>query len=893
MAVILTDAFDTALEQFLAGYFKNLAPLERNIICAPSNTDLAFLKKNIIQNGTNLIGVEFWTPNILRTFLAQKLQIRKKIITKEQQILILSEILSNKSNTASADFYNFIRNNAEQFLEAIEEIKFANEQFSRKLASQEANLAEDFHDSLEKSNLTTSAATDFNILQISKKYKQVFAKNILFFGFSANNSNLKNLIQGIVNLSQNSDFVCIDEGDYKNFHGWISFLENISHSELQYICCDKKRKFYDLAQNFGEYVHCQAENVYFFIAKNLQLEIEIVKKRLAQITSNNNNSEIGILVPNTNSLFAKRLSQELSQLEISHYTETQQNAIFSISPEYACMTSWIDLQKKQTVGSFLSFVNSLVNSDKMCSSESLIVKKTILDMSLKCISNDINLILKFIKSQPTISADLCYIANIKILPPKILLTDFFEIFDVFLSACLHQEDIENFHSALEDFGGESVFCTENLLMFSENFCKKLQRNSDKTSKETCAKIYILNPKSAQNQKFSDIIATNCGSNNYSKDQQNIFFTQETDITRQNAIKQTIFATQNSVTFTSNLAETSIPDDLFTQTYFSITNHILDNIHKDALQSQSNIFLQTLNDSKSKYIEPQGIALKSEPLHHVHIGDIQSRKFSCKQWEAMIKDPELAYYEIVLGTGQNEPFDPATLIRISTGNITHDLLNIAHGFVKNMPSYDEFSHNILQKSTKIHNFFTKIYNPECKTIPSYIKNCIDSSSQNAKNIAKILTTNYKFITTEHELQPNATIELKSCTIPVSGRIDAIVAQEDFSHNFDTKITIIDFKTGIDDKFSAKTLQTGSGVQVALYALAMYYFGYKDIDILILKPDSDIDKIKPKPITNVLDNNAFLDLLETIYLTGMVPTNNVSDFINTKTSHRLPKCSQRSS
>lgn len=888
MTVILTDAFDTAWTQFLSDYFQSVSYLDNNIICAPTNTDLALLKKHIVKNGINLVGVEFWTPNILRTFLLQKLGINKEIATKEQQILILSEILTHKYNKTNEDFCVFIKNNSEQFLQAIEAITFDNGIFPEYLTPQEARLAEYFYNSLQEVDLTTSAAVDCELLKIIKNDRPICAKNILFFGFGTNNSNLKNLIQCAVYSSQNSDFICIDEGDDENFQIWLSFLEKISNTELQYIYSDKKRKFDALSQNFNENIYSKTDDVYFFIAKNLQSEIEIVKKRLAQIISNYKDAEIGIIVPNISSFFAKKLSKELSDIDIAHYTETQQNV--KISAEFEYIDSWIDMQKHQTVKAFLELLNELANIDIINLTELLIDKKIIIDASLKCLSNDINLVLNFVKSKPTISSDLGEIANIKIIPKETPLAKFLEIFNENFGLFLPKEEIENFHYILKDLKQNNLFETNNLLDFAKNFFKKTKKESNKNSKEPCSKITILSLESAQNQEFSDIIITNCVETNYGQKNYNIFFDQKKCQTEQNTLKQVILNTTNSITLTANIDESQTLSDFFTKIYASSTNSIFDEFHKEMIELQTNHVLQTQGKSDMLPSEQKTEKPKTKNSHFFNIGDIKNRRFSCKQWETIIKNPELAYYEIVLGTGQNKNFDLSALVNISIGNITHDLLNISHDYIQTMPKSEEFSKKINNKSKKLHELLCKTHNLEVNKLPLHIENIIESAEQNAKNISTILAENYKFITTEYSLPDDASIELKSCKIPISGRIDAIVSQENFFENKDAKITIIDFKTGNDDKFSAKNLQNGDGVQISLYALAMHFYGYKDVEILMLKPDSDHYKIKPKSIIDVLDNCEFLNLLEDIYLTGNVPTSNVSEFRNAKNLHRLPLCSQ---
>lgn len=889
MAVILTDAFDTAWAQFLYDYFHNVPYLNNNIICAPTNTDLALIKKHIVKNGINLVGVEFWTPNILRTFLIQKLGINKKIATKEHQVLLLREILAKKYNKSNGDFSDFIKNNSEQFLQSIETITFYNETFQEKLTQQEAELAKDFYNYLLENNLTTSAFIDCQLLKIIKKDSNICAQNMLFFGFGTNYSNLKNLIECAVYSSQNSDFICIDEGDDESFQSWLSFLEKISNTELQYIYSDKERKFDSLSQNFNDNICSKNEDVYFFISKNLQLEIEIIKKRLAQIISKNNNAEIGIIVPNLNSFFAKKLSKELSNLDISHFTEIQQN--IKISTKFSYIDAWIKVQKDKTVSSFFALLDESANSDVISLTELLIIKKIILNASLKCISNSISFVLGFVKSKPAISSDIGDVANIKILPAKIKLEQFLENLNEMLEAFSQKEEIENLKFTLRDLKQNDIFETENLLDFAGSFLKKTQKESNKNSKEICSKITILSLESAKTQTFSDIIITDCAETNFAKQHYNIFFDKTKCQTEQNILKQVILNTTNSITLTSNIDKTHTLNDFFTKIYASSTNSIFDEFHFEMIKSQTNSFLQKTLPNDTHHNEQQTLDEQTKNSHFFNIGDIKNRKFSCKQWETIIKNPELAYYETVLNTGQNENFDLPSIINISIGNLTHDLLNISHNTIQTMPKNEEFLQKINNKSKKFHEFLSQIHCLKEKHLPLHIENIIESAEQNAKNIAKILTENYKFITTEYNIPDDASIKLRSCEIPVSGRIDAIVGQENFLNNKDTKLTIIDFKTGNDDKFSAKNLLNGEGVQISLYALAMYFYGYKDVEVLILKPDSDPYKIKPKSIIDILDNFEFLNLLENIYLTGNVPTCNVSGFTNAKNLHRLPLCSQQ--
>jgi hypothetical protein len=204
-------------------------------------------------------------------------------------------------------------------------------------------------------------------------------------------------------------------------------------------------------------------------------------------------------------------------------------------------------------------------------------------------------------------------------------------------------------------------------------------------------------------------------------------------------------------------------------------------------------------------------------------NVEKLAFSCKTWERLIKEPEVVWYENVLGVSQWDNFLSSK--KLILGTLVHRWLSFeaSQSSWVSLPTLEDWQRKIKERAVKDKFFVKSIYENSTRTafhpwdmiwkealgVAFRLAERVIDLVQNEENFLWKIRTEYSF---SGQIQWDA-----DCCVHSSGRIDLMLIGEN-QDSSQKLLYILDFKTSGDQSLNVKRMfSTGEGLQLLLYGL----------------------------------------------------------------------------
>lgn len=845
----------------------------KNLLLVPSIHLVSHIKKIIVTNNIPLIGIDILIPAQVRNFLFKIFNINKKIIQERDLKFLLKILLSKNNNINNKELNIFLK---------IYDLLSYNDNYDLLLNDDMKYLLKNLINILHDYNYITIQNLDNIILKKSQKKIQ-FWNNIFICGFNSDYWIDYKILLSVCNLSKNIIF-CNKQECYQilesNFwaYTWKKYL--FPKYMLKYSPLLNKYSPID----FIKHIKINNQLTTFLITDSFINEAKSIIAKIIKIFKKNKHNSIfiGIIFKDQNSILKKEVSFLLNTLEISHYDIIGSQSPVSIDENL--LYTWIDFQEKQTIDSFLLFINFLFIKKKINFNSFFLIKKCIHRAYLKLVNNNINYIINYIHKYLHEYTNLKSIFDFWIiLPNKINFTLFKKEILKIINICNEQKVI-NLIQKLNTFKfNKFLILNTNILLSWLKDNLKIKLTQKKFGSYHYAKIYLLTSKEAIHYNWTHIFLTETNSiifnrkyssyiNNFINilNNENLWHTNSSLLSsydhQQEILKSHILYLVNQKKIELILTSSNLIIDnsnlIFYIIYFiskkehlkdqnikiiqSKTNHIINKYFNNYIKKQhiKDNFILAFND-KINQNTPFGVYNFCLKNKNKPIG-----KISCKELEKIFHYPELTFINKLLNINKKIYYNHLNLTKMIIGIWVHEWLNIF--FIKKTNITDIVNNSIEEVKNiflDIPHYWQDIWQ-KSKNIFLDLLNSVNNFTKNNK-IYK-----YKY----SELKINNHFFLKNKKIYLKGNIDLIMSKNPLDVKKDNKILIIDFKTGKDKKLSNIQLSYYYGLQLIFYGIGIFTdtnINMENIDLAILKPG---DKLTLQiNLKKILENNNISKIL----------------------------------
>jgi hypothetical protein len=305
--------------------------------------------------------------------------------------------------------------------------------------------------------------------------------------------------------------------------------------------------------------------------------------------------------------------------------------------------------------------------------------------------------------------------------------------------------------------------------------------------------------------------------------------------------------------------------IFASENFQVKKHCsgsyaYNNLNSNILQTK--IAYDSRNNARTKFNE------------YSHVLDLENAHvIPCKAVEILLKNPANAFYDHVLKLESVQSwFDVEINKKIFLGSLVHELLDVGEHCCA-MPTLGQFFASIDKKWETFWKELAGAYSSAGMHIGHFALESIRFAKCVAyKFAAQIISLGYKYIATEVEVPHSAALGENFGDFKLTGRVDCILANENFATGRHGSINIFDFKTGGYDVLNPEKLSAQlaeyTGVQVCMYGLAYGSIrGFDSVNVQILK--HDCESIFPININTLLgEGGAILAELARIFQSGII-------------------------
>jgi RecB family exonuclease len=237
--------------------------------------------------------------------------------------------------------------------------------------------------------------------------------------------------------------------------------------------------------------------------------------------------------------------------------------------------------------------------------------------------------------------------------------------------------------------------------------------------------------------------------------------------------------------------------------------------------------------KTKKFEEYEFALKRAPQRPLSL--------PCKEWETALQDPGSVFLKRVLGVEPPRARTDEDRWSLTVGTWIHRWLRSAadpagkRDFVK-MPGPADFSRELRAAALTTQRAVAEAFAAAGRPMPRWWMAGWTEAVWKAGQLDTALAglTDWAWFAAEWDLPDG----VQAGALRLRGRIDLLLAHQPRADA--GTLWVLDFKTGkTGTKLSAKKLAKGTGVQVALYALALQLLGATDVTASLVRPGEPID------------------------------------------------------
>lgn len=897
-------------------------------IVAPHASTLTFIKEQLLRAGFSLVGIEFWTAGNARSYLLRAHQQEKTVALREDLHMVMrSTALSLPQNPLSAaiclqpemlvkacDTLCQAGHSAEAFKDFPFLYELALAYFERLEKNSIATAQYMDHVLRGKAPFTEPCLGHTFLYAFSARHWYAFPL-------------LQSLVAASENITaclwtENIQSFSIEAwvGFWESHFGGFEKLE--PRKARTFFPLAASFEYPDFPEPVGENIPFPQ----FLLAQSPQEEAEAITANLLKLLANEGETlRIGIVLPSQNVPLARMLAQLLDRLKIA-YQDHIGHLLPPTAPQRLFL-AWAAWQAEPNLDSFALFTETLLECALIEAPLYLEVKKLQKKAFLELFSKDYTLFLVYIEETQPASSPLHAFLNFwKLLPAQSTLGEFMELAEPYLDYLKWPQEASLLKARckpLERFT-HSVL-RENFIDWLKGITQPLGRATSSYGNCPYAKVHLLTVEEAYAESWTHLFLADMSHANWASQPNELPFlktplvkalnrsilrqgvqgeghlslnprfafintTEDVALFAQSAFVSLLRSTSKHLTLSVHLYDPSEPSTPIQIAHFYEQLHYLveGELLTDALQNnlreytacQANQIhaclnleptpLPDLDALKTAFLKRRDPSTPFDSYSFCFKTIPKNFYLGAKAWEEALTNPVAAWFKHILYL---EPalddisFDNCHALAV--GSWTHEWIGKPFSYQTHFaPALEQkaWLNSILDEAHKKYIKTEALFKKAGKELPHLWVNSWEAALQKSHLLTRALlqTPSLKTVLSEYTLPPTTRVTVKDLLdLPLSGRVDMVVT-DSARPNFDASCLVVDFKTGNQPALSLKRLQKGEGLQLALYALALFSQGYKNISCAYLSANS-LDSV-PLPIQDLLSLETLWKKLQFIAQTG---------------------------
>ncbi|HCJ12127.1 MAG: hypothetical protein A2Y14_05605 [Verrucomicrobia bacterium GWF2_51_19] len=829
--LVLSENFDACWSSTLLPWFYEArhALLEGrpSIVVVPYQTTAQFLKERLLEAHLSTLGIHFWTPKQLRSFLWEHVGKTARIARRRDLQFWLSCVAEEQDNV----FAEGCRRDTESFLNAWMELDASENTLD---LDGFADIDNALRAALERQGLVTVAESQRQLTQIETRP----IHRLLCYGFSEKNKEFLMLLIAGVRASTEAHLVFLKAFDDS---AWERALGRFFG---QPTLLEQRGPLRDFAESL--YVK-DAQPVerppLLLCAENTQAEADIIVQTLFE----KGVGRVGIVFPDKSLALTREVALRLERAGIPH-SNTIGYAVTAVFAEK--LKAWIRLQSEQTIDAWLHYAKTL-NVPQAFEKELQKAYKHTFSERLDV---------------------LCSFAHVQIslIPGRDSFKRFWETAKKHLLVCALDADTLQMADAEAANLLETRLSRHHFLFWLEQQVFEKEKVRGEIGRKPFAHCFLISADEAVLQSWDTLILAHCNKGSWPNDSEPWGFLDNATIDSLNARSRRegrpyVISSGldcERIDRSTFLSLCSLPQSLVI-TYAKKNNALdADSLSLSPFLSASKL---TPQSRRLTFLRPSTSTTAFTHTTRTYSLDKPFNSFnvalSAKVWEEVFSRPSQVWFFSILKLPK--PFTGVeNWERMALGEWIHDWIALTPG-IQSKPSHSDWLKSIETKALKRRSEVERAYAASRATLPEYWLWQWQESLQKVKKLAATLAdTSFRSCASEYAIE--GSVE----GIPIRGRIDFLYG--DLESNWDqADVTVVDFKTGSDAPLKLSQIECGTGLQLALYAFLLREKGVQRPSASILKPEGSLS---PLPFT---DRLSILDRMKAITLSGTLgptPTEN---------------------
>lgn len=877
------------LTQGLAACLRTSLP---QVVVLPNDALIAYFKERALEEGIPLLGITWYTPGALRHCLKGALGIEARVALREDLHLLFASIPQEMGNAPR--YVRYFLDDPSLFVKIYDLIVSSGMDKGVLGFPYLAEWADQLEQLLDLAGLCSSYSLDRKLLDRITYEGPVIFSRLLLYGFNISHAMLVPLLLAAIRVSKDSARHCLLYlGDALTDQVWLGTWEEFLRIPSEYLgesYQEQYGRFHNLAlalQTQQPDVGGSFEGIDFIFAQSVSDEarmlFETVKAQLGQGAK-----RIGVIFPSEACGLSRELSFLFDQEDLCH--KDRLGHLPCKEGHQLLLKAWIGYQRDPLVETASELLRALIGCGKLSPEVDSLFKSKVNKAFTLLLTNDFAILwayLKMIFSDDLVSMLEPWLAP---LPKKTSFLFYKKNFDRLLVLLPDVIEKDLYLERASVFEGLSLspLAKEAFLHWVEGLFFACPRTVYPSGKHVFAKVQLLTLEMALGQTWDTLILAGLGEDAWSIRQSENIFLSEGTLTKHNTasivqgsqgaghlalragkayillegdkqylqrqmLAQLIASTSGNIflsaTFSGIAKEDGFTHDICMHLFWLTKREVLSKRHMEAIQAKVSAFLEGCAKPKL----PEGAEVKEmlrafyarrslmpySPYEYAFKDRLKNPlSLPCKAWEDVIQRPEMAWYKHILKINMGQNSSWGTGAKISRGTWVHSWLSRAgkNVFCGQLAPFcvQTWRRQVEQEAEDVKALVSQIYQEAASlNVPTHWHLFWKHSLQMAQSLVEqfLLIDLEAFEVAFEQALPEKYV--KALGFSLRGQVDMLLKKGD-------NYRVLDFKTGGQEKITLKTIEKGSGLQLALYGQYFLDEGAKDVVLYVVHPDQPLQE-----------------------------------------------------
>ncbi|WP_269539203.1 PD-(D/E)XK nuclease family protein [Cerasicoccus fimbriatus] len=865
------------------------------VFLAPDSSTIAWVKHRLVQAGVPALGIEFFTPGGLRALLRQQLEAKPLALREDLRLLMelaAGDLPDNLVAQATA-------REPGDFLRQVDRLEAAGWDASVLQIEEARALAERFKQVLDESGLQTSASADRAL--VAGAQRPVMAQ-VMAYGFGAGHGGSLTLLRALPQLAHSAAYCLPVNGDQRDELIWRSTLEQLGDSDEMAPGDPHPLADLATAVEFHQQVESAEAPFIAAIAPDINCEARVIENEIHRWRAKLAAGErIGVVFAQDGLPLARAVARRLNEAGIAHQDEI--GHLPGQRPGQILVEAWRRYQELADADSARGLVRELRRAGRLTADEERAVWQALEHAFSQAMVTDVAVLRALLPSHRHGEAAARVLDQWPLLPEQATFAEFTEKCLPVLKLLRWPERLDAWEhraGALVENLKRPLKRAQYLRWLAE-VVRIPGRTRSAFGREAFAPIVLTTVERAAAQSWEYLVFAGLNRGDWPAEQSDSLLLDAKLCGRLNqraSMDSPVGQGQQCLRPGISWLPTSLDERRrFTDSCLSLLRNVrttaLFTAHRDnpadpgreqdladwlvrlfharfgeipgdgELHAASQALAATFAEKPSREVFPDITGTFvwrrniSEPFDEFSFGF--GEEFSepltlpSKAWENAITRPASAWLENILRVKPLKELQEDDPRSLAVGIWAHSWVQPPESIraFRGKPEAEDWTLDIQRQAQAVFFRITDAFRAAKRELPDWWRLDWSIARSHALRFAASLEAlDWQSIRTEWPL-PGEPLNLPGHALDglvLTGRIDVVLSNEsaDTLNDFPegawptmARAWVIDFKTGSDAKLTPGQLKKGSGIQIALYALAMNALGSEQVCTTLLKPGDAIE------------------------------------------------------